>query len=101
PPCSPESTLLPYTTLFRSRIRSTAAASVHRPDRLGNSRTEAHRPGAVSGRVDRRVREENAMVPFNILHPLLPAAMTKFSIVALVDRKSTRLNSSHVKNSYA
>src|SRR3989442_9828885 len=72
----PRSTLFPYTTLFRSRrLRA-------RPRLAGLAR-----PGGAGGHVARlvlgllRLRHQVAQV--------------------LLDRKSTRLNSSHVRISYA
>src|SRR5436305_11188255 len=68
----PRSTLFPYTTLFRSRRSSRAAnGPLHRPARV---RTAADRAPGVRG-LRRRMEPQ--------------------------DRKSTRLNSSHVRISYA
>src|SRR5690349_24042770 len=73
----PRSTLFPYTTLFRS------AAGVRR-------RISA--PAAVSA----------ATVPAaTVPAAAVPAAATTVPATATVDRKSTRLNSSHVEISYA
>src|SRR5436309_8755722 len=71
----PRSTLFPYTTLFRSR-----------------------RPGA--GR-DRRPRAQSADHRDGVRHELRRAGRAGQARVAETDRKSTRLNSSHVKISYA
>src|SRR5690349_22877959 len=72
----PRSTLFPYTTLFRSRSRARTPRQGHqcrgRAAGLGEAR---------AGGPDHRVRAGG--------HP------------AAVDRKSTRLNSSHVEISYA
>src|SRR2546427_6119002 len=70
----PRSTLFPYTTLFRSR-RSESAAVEHRPERriLGSEPPHAHARDA-----ERAGAED-----------------------LVVDRKSTRLNSSHSQISYA
>src|SRR5258707_11711959 len=74
----PRSTLFPYTTLFRSRTASP-------PD--GRARQEGERhPG--------RAREPARTEPGRIRRPGLPAALQ-------IDRKSTRLNSSHANISYA
>src|SRR5258705_8137351 len=78
----PRSTLFPYTTLFRSLIRvlvarCRAAAEIgHRADRVAKRSVEV-------GRIFRRVRKDP--------HPMKYAS----------DRKSTRLNSSHLGISYA
>src|SRR3712207_8951607 len=87
----PRSTLFPYTTLFRS-----ARAGHLRRHRLGvehrmrSERAHAlfaerahHRFGVVSGDVIGRDEERSARV------------------VGTLDRKSTRLNSSHANISYA
>src|SRR3989442_9973338 len=69
----PRSTLFPYTTLFRSR--SSRSAGGGRPDPVGDRhprRAAARRSGGVARALSRRP-----------------------------DRKSTRLNSSHVRISYA
>src|SRR3712207_8767611 len=70
----PRSTLFPYTTLFRSRLRGHAGALAHRGD-LGPPAAPP-RPGEV-----------------------LPPAPRRGD--AAGDRKSTRLNSSHANISYA
>src|SRR5436309_6052821 len=74
----PSSTLFPYTTLFRSQGA--------RPQPEGE-RGDRRRP------FPRRVREEVAHA-----RSMLPGMSDLFSDA---DRKSTRLNSSHVKISYA
>src|SRR5690349_22225132 len=86
----PRSTLFPYTTLFRS-VRGLERVD----DRLGPPRTGpgqlVHRADAagtaVGGRavqVAGRVRDQGAL-----------------RVGTVADRKSTRLNSSHVEISYA
>src|SRR2546422_8180167 len=69
----PRSTLFPYTTLFRSVLRLEQFRLRGREQRLGDVEAGRH-------------EAEEALVP----RPL-----------ALVDRKSTRLNSSHGYISYA
>src|SRR5690606_42130997 len=78
PPSSP---LFPYTTLFRSRIALVAAGVlvVELPE------------------ADHAVAPHDRRLPGDVLHHL-----QQFVTVGLaLDRKSTRLNSSHVKISYA
>src|SRR3989454_3346799 len=76
----PRSTLFPYTTLFRSRSYAAHEPSIHVLDRLaletrpGLARAD---PGSLAGRIQ--------------------AA----GVLVLQDRKSTRLNSSHLVISYA
>src|SRR5204862_3485188 len=100
-PPHPRSTLFPYTTLFRSehiiagyRHRETALGELHlivaqpavaeRRRRAG----EIEGPHAVKGLVVQRddlvLRRDGAVVP----------------MIERPDRKSTRLNSSHVEISY-
>src|SRR3712207_7756864 len=81
----PRSTLFPYTTLFRSR---------------GNR---------VAGRLARRAGDEvPVLVALHGLHELVRDADGVVRVLVLdggeavaVDRKSTRLNSSHANISYA
>src|SRR5690349_23128142 len=82
-PLPPRSTLFPYTTLFRSRRQSSHRAGAL-PTGAGRGlgwRNVVQGPGQRDG--DRR--------PQGRLSCLTPKA----------DRKSTRLNSSHVEISYA
>src|SRR5207253_10615036 len=84
----PRSTLFPYTTLFRSlRLRRAGPARDRRagppPRRQGPARAEDDRAPAPARRV--RARPGRAAVRGSLAR----------------DRKSTRLNSSHVAISYA
>src|SRR5207253_9372724 len=84
----PRSTLFPYTTLFRSR-RSRAAREGH----LDRDRRIAARIKDLAGR-DRR--------DLCVAHRLGIAATPGRVLPSMSsDRKSTRLNSSHVAISYA
>src|SRR5690242_21495221 len=76
----PRSTLFPYTTLFRSprRIPRVLPLVGHRDD-----------VGVVE------------MRPFAIASALAPLGRRRLAGIALEDRKSTRLNSSHMSISYA
>src|SRR3712207_8086348 len=69
----PRSTLFPYTTLFRSRLRARA------PDEVAAVETVLEAVHGAGGRLR------------NLL----------FELETPVDRKSTRLNSSHANISYA
>src|SRR3989442_10824717 len=86
----PRSTLFPYTTLFRShgRVEQLRRRVVH-PLADGAQRLEA----VVAGQ-SRRVRQQ---MPHRDGLPRLGRARD----VEGQDRKSTRLNSSHVRISYA
>src|SRR2546427_2458760 len=74
----PRSTLFPYTTLFRS---------------LGGHGQDALDQGTVPRLAEGRVAEEGANGP--------QACVAAAGPVATLDRKSTRLNSSHSQISYA
>src|SRR3712207_9550575 len=96
----PRSTLFPYTTLFRS-------------DRFPSpARMHGSEDGALSSRCTQRLqlwRNESrhfgqAQLAHGRLHPpeVEQAAVARPSAVEpLLDRKSTRLNSSHANISYA
>src|SRR5438876_7125056 len=84
-PPPPRSTLFPYTTLFRSRVRASPRGG-HRghlreglPDRAPTGRARHAHPQGDGGEQDRRGSRG----------------------VGPEDRKSTRLNSSHPSISYA
>src|SRR5206468_11968697 len=80
----PTSTLFPYTTLFRSRPARGRAVTPPRRRPLGGSATGASPAREVAVRVLERVEAD-----------------ASFADLALEDRKSTRLNSSHDQISYA
>src|SRR5690606_41271884 len=80
PPCA---ALFPYTTLFRSRAGGGAAGD-HHGDPAFDRRDRA-RPGRIAG----RSRHDPRLL---LCPPMVSTSK---------DRKSTRLNSSHVKISYA
>src|SRR5439155_22092121 len=88
-PRPPRSTLFPYTTLFRSN-----GERAEIPDRVC-------RPGEAGEELRDALTRDDALRQFD------PAAMNRQreQIVVLgelsLDRKSTRLNSSHVAISYA
>src|SRR5690606_41757845 len=96
PPCA---TLLPYTTLFRSPKRTAEPARranqrrCETPSQRGGS---SHRPRSTIPREEARgVRARSARRrAAGQLNDLLGMVQGR-------DRKSTRLNSSHVKISYA
>src|SRR5690606_41272379 len=88
------STLFPYTTLFRSQLAE--SPEVYSAARAGE--------GAMTGYCFRFARPEDFD---DIAHRVAPgragfADELRDNVASLkVDRKSTRLNSSHVKISYA
>src|SRR5690554_7117108 len=79
----PRSTLFPYTTLFRSELHFAAVAggTLRTGIALQNKFLKSNTKGQIDG--------QGAVAQ-------LQAALGKFK-----DRKSTRLNSSHVRISYA
>src|SRR2546430_12650281 len=83
----PRSTLFPYTTLFRSR---------HPAVPLQSETEEEERP----------LKDETAVPPDatlleNELQEAVDAAIAQLPEAQRIDRKSTRLNSSHSQISYA
>src|SRR5437762_5110051 len=82
-PLPPKSTLFPYTTLFRSQVRITI-------DAIQRIAEAAMARSTTSLRLDDSLRERLAE----------EAALQGITVTAL-DRKSTRLNSSHRCISYA
>src|SRR3989442_7560045 len=72
----PRSTLFPYTTLFRSEQRAHLHAQALGVHALQQAQGEQRMPAQL----------EEAVLPAHAIH---------------ADRKSTRLNSSHVRISYA
>src|SRR3989442_7495871 len=83
----PRSTLFPYTTLFRSPQTSSS------PRRLSGE--QRHEDACAQ----ERQRPEGGSVQVGAL--CRESVQTVGAVVALEDRKSTRLNSSHVRISYA
>src|SRR5207248_10214763 len=100
-PRPPRLTPFPYTTLFRSRVAADAlpfqhvalAVGEHRPPE--RPRLERHhREALVVGRHDQQLRTRDRVELVGVVEE---AEMAN----ARVDRKSTRLNSSHRTISYA
>src|SRR3712207_8894226 len=87
----PRSTLFPYTTLFRSRLASRQLSEVLRQPR------RAHVPVLVP------VRKWHEGGTVEILRTTMKsyAPVSDKTFARLLDRKSTRLNSSHANISYA
>src|SRR5437870_6373094 len=87
-PCSPRSSLFPYTTLFRSDVHLDAERAAHV---VGD---DAHlmlgQPEVLGEDILHHVRRLGAVMHRQPLRAQAPQ-----------DRKSTRLNSSHVAISYA
>src|SRR3989442_6458369 len=75
----PRSTLFPYTTLFRSQLAKTVSATI----------------------VDDDVGGPYTIPPRDVFAKTLTAQGARLTSWRTRDRKSTRLNSSHVRISYA
>src|SRR3712207_9287759 len=96
----PRSTLFPYTTLFRSRPGAGALGSIPAPYVLvalavpAGPVTREAAARDVAGVVD-------AMSPWAHHRTYLNFAERPTTAAAALDRKSTRLNSSHANISYA
>src|SRR5690606_41320596 len=89
---SPTSPLFPYTTLFRS----------HRQCRTGAAPRRSGRPAAAAAPRGHAMKTRLHVAACLCLLLALPMAQAQDTPeVAALDRKSTRLNSSHVKSSYA
>src|SRR5207249_11471073 len=90
----PTSTLLPYTTLFRSNLPAPGRADsrqTHRGDLAPDDAPGGGSRGRRFGISGRRAGGKMA----------LPGRNREGACPRRKDRKSTRLNSSHVSNSYA
>src|SRR5690606_40152388 len=90
----PISTLFPYTTLFRS-VQDTAVVLPSLIYRIFNKKTFK----LIYD--DHELPNENESIQYRIYQFFEKLLMRKSDIVIFADRKSTRLNSSHVKISYA
>src|SRR3712207_9037698 len=96
----PRSTLFPYTTLFRSRL-SASGNTVVRLAPLGSLTLDTHdAPLELELRVDELRLEEAERIAAD---PTVLATLEDeiADDARRVDRKSTRLNSSHANISYA
>src|SRR5690606_41256600 len=84
----PRPTLFPYTTLFRSHSSQNARRASARAD--GHHRRDRRQQMVAGDRGDRRR-----------VKPASSTSRISNYVRCQIDRESTRLNSSHVKNSYA
>src|SRR3712207_8096080 len=93
-PLPPRSTLFPYTTLFRSPARPRPHVGLSRPPTaLLCIRPHSPNSPPLPTHVSRRRRPQPLLEPSQI--------RTRTRAVGGLDRKSTRLNSSHANISYA
>src|SRR2546421_4460283 len=86
----PRSTLFPYTTLFRSELGGAVAAAAQ----VGGALARQLRRVAEQDRAIGQLRVRGAGVEERVDRPAE-------ALAGQVDRKSTRLNSSHDQISYA
>src|SRR5207302_9938131 len=95
PPGAP---LFPYTTLFRSRRAGVREAKVRLPVRsiLLHRPLALHRASVIGDRDAEALGELR-----RVARPREAVRAERYVVPASKDRKSTRLNSSHVKISYA
>src|SRR5699024_12399468 len=96
-PHTPQSTLFPYTTLFRSEKAEAIAKT------LGISSIMNKRTYEISGGQAQRAAIARAMIhkPKLLLADEPTGNLDSKSSKDVMERKSTRLNSSHVSISYA
>src|SRR5256885_9404974 len=92
----PRSTLFPYTTLFRSQIVMRFAL-----ERVANRKGRVFRRGQAIGR-RKRLTNVATRVALHLGMVFEPQQEAFFELATeRLDRKSTRLNSSHLVISYA
>src|SRR3712207_8546904 len=89
----PRSTLFPYTTLFRSGAENTV--------RTGEGVPEQETPDEEPVTPTEVNRLLDELAPTSELSQQEPVEVAGRQAYVLVDRKSTRLNSSHANISYA
>src|SRR4051794_41304436 len=88
----PRSPLFPYTTLFRSGVITGGSGNL-----LGDGSVRGVRYGAIGGGFRNAAQRDFSVIGGGTLN----SASADDREVALRDRKSTRLNSSHPSISYA
>src|SRR5690606_40230739 len=93
----PPAPLFPYTPLFRSR--ASGSGGVAGLSRQSGAGADGHLSGDFGG-LSGYGCFERGVTPFLGLPAVLPLPL-RIPGIAEADRKSTRLNSSHVKISYA
>src|SRR3712207_7459214 len=91
----PRSTLFPYTTLFRSQREQGAHQQVWHVHRLAYAQVHRH----AAQRVGLLTAEPSCSEVLDHVEQRVLGGEAQ--VLALVDRKSTRLNSSHANISYA
>src|SRR3712207_9105518 len=96
----PRSTLFPYTTLFRAGL----ARRARRRDDAAGRDPGSLRPAVAARLLEERVTRVLSGTPYRFAGQLVidaPRDLTDGCTRKRIDRKSTRLNSSHANISYA
>src|SRR5690625_6559627 len=91
--CAPKSPLFPYTTLFRSHQRAYCFATFRLCTQVDGQ--------CCAGQAEHHDWKETRLVLANHADDFTGDAVPYATAAERVDRKSTRLNSSHVAISYA
>src|SRR5690606_41545290 len=99
PPRAPSPRLFPYTTPFRSRLEHHAAERVLPAEELELRERDAGQAHGPAREVDQVRHQDRRDDPHDERHDR--EVVTAQPQRGHADRKSTRLNSSHVKISYA
>src|SRR5207249_11280801 len=97
-PPHPRSTLFPYTTLFRSALAVELILPGRPIVRLLGSVEAREQAVEIGGRLERRIEQKRGV---RVVNDVVLEVEVLLDRVAHQDRKSTRLNSSHVSISYA
>src|SRR5256885_4266801 len=95
----PRSTLFPYTTLFRSGLQPSEDGEAMRPAVVGANRVPVEKNRLPQ--IGRLVREQESRRHHADDCDLPSVDRHQLSDDIAIDRKSTRLNSSHLVISYA
>src|SRR5690606_39297497 len=96
--CSPSSTIFPYTTLFRSKWQFKIASG----EPLTFSQADITQSGhAIECRIYAEDARNHFLPSVGRVQMFIPPMLPGVRVDSGIDRKSTRLNSSHVKISYA
>src|SRR3712207_9091992 len=96
----PRSTLFPYTTLFRSLGAELFAADIYSVERVLRYQSPTAIPN-VPAWLEGVIDYQGRVVPVLCLRRRFEMAVIEPTGETRIDRKSTRLNSSHANISYA
>src|SRR5207302_9410536 len=99
-PRPPKPTLFPYTTLFRS-LTNRSSNKLAKTIRQNQQRIDYHPPPTEQFTSKRSREGRISRKQYATRYPVKAGDPVSQDVPLSVDRKSTRLNSSHVKISYA